>query len=195
MAAGLAHAAGLGIDEVGLEIPADDTDFAAFLTEHGFQPQDATIIECWIDADRRPAITEIADGYTLLSRAEAIDRPHHNVRSGPEIEMRLQQTSLYRADLDLVVYSDTADVAAYGLFWFDPVSQTGQVEPMRTNDDHQRRGLARHVLTAGVDRLAAAGATRIKICYEDDNPASGPLYRDVGFEPFRSTVEMSGPTG
>ena len=53
-------------------------------------------------------------------------------------------------------WSSTADggVAAYGLFWFDPATATGLVEPMRTEDDHQRRGLARHVLTAGVDLLA-----------------------------------------
>ncbi len=63
-------------------------------------------------------------------------------------------------------------VAAYGLFWYDPVTATGLVEPMRTEDDHQRRGLARHILTTGIDLLAEAGAERIKICFEPDNPAS-----------------------
>lgn len=37
---------------------------------------------------------------------------------------------------------------------------------MRTEDDHQRRGLARHVLTTGIGRLAESGAERIKICFE-----------------------------
>lgn len=40
--------------------------------------------------------------------------------------------------------------AAHGMFWYDPVTETGVVEPMRTHDDHQQRGLARHVLTTGV---------------------------------------------
>ena len=65
---------------------------------------------------------------------------------------------------------------------------------MRTEDDHQRRGLARHVLTSGLDLLAEAGAERIKICYEPDNPASGSLYLSVGFEPDRKTVVYAGRT-
>jgi GNAT superfamily N-acetyltransferase len=109
-------------------------------------------------------------------------------RSGPDVETRLRQTSLYRPDLDLVVLDRRDRVAAYGLFWFDGETATGLVEPMRTEDDHQRRGLARHLLTAGIDRLAAAGATRIKICFEPDNPASRQLYLSVGFEPVKQTV-------
>ena len=93
-----------------------------------------------------------------------------------------------------MVHDGHNDVAAYGLFWYDPATATGLVEPMRTEDDHQRRGLARHVLTAGLDRLAGAGAARIKICFEPDNPASGPLYRSVGFVPDRATVVFAGRT-
>ena len=75
-------------------------------------------------------------------------------RNNPDPEARLRQTSLYRPDLDLVVHDSGNDVAAYGLFWYDPETATGLVEPMRTEDDHQRRGLARHILTTGLDRLA-----------------------------------------
>jgi len=122
--------------------------------------------------------------------------PHHfGRRAGPQTEQRLRQTSLYRADLDLVVHDSHGDVGAYGLLWFDPVTATGVVEPMRTEDDHQRRGLARHILTAGIGRLAAAGAERISIGWEPDNPASSQLYRSVGFEPVPWTDIVSGSTG
>jgi RimJ/RimL family protein N-acetyltransferase len=96
------------------------------------------------------------------------------------------------------VHDSREGVAAYGLFWYDPETATGLVEPMRTEDDHQRRGLARHILTTGIDLLAEAGAERIKICYEPDNPASKNLYLSAGFEPDRQTVvfsrRTSGPT-
>jgi ribosomal protein S18 acetylase RimI-like enzyme len=123
-------------------------------------------------------------------------RPHHLIkRSGPDVEQRLLQTSLYRPDLDLVVHDSRDSVAAYGMFWFDPETATGLVEPMRTEDDHQRRGLARHVLTTGIDLLAEAGAVRIKICFEPDNAASSHLYLSVGFEPVKQTAVFARRTG
>jgi GNAT superfamily N-acetyltransferase len=106
-------------------------------------------------------------------------------RSGPDVETRLRQTSLYRPDLDLLVLDSRDGVAAYGLLWFDPETVTGLVEPMRIEDDHQQRGLARHLLTVVIDLLAEAGAVRIKICFEPDNPASRGLYLNVGFEPVK----------
>lgn len=49
------------------------------------------------------------------------------------------------------------------------------------------------MLTSGIDLLAAAGAERISIGWEPDNPASGHLYRSVGFEPVLRTDVFSGP--
>jgi RimJ/RimL family protein N-acetyltransferase len=93
-----------------------------------------------------------------------------------------------------VVLDSRDAVGAYGLFWYDPETATGLVEPLRTEDDYQRRGLARHVLTTGLALLAEAGAERIKICYEPDNPASKHLYLSAGVEPTRRTVVFSGRT-
>jgi predicted N-acetyltransferase YhbS len=167
------------------------------LFDHGFSIKEEGAVEAWLPADARPEISPLTEGYRLSTRADPIQGPHHMTISGrnhPDLEERLLQTSLYRPDLDLVVHDAHNNVAAYGLFWYDPVTATGLVEPMRTEDDHQRRGLARHVLTAGVDLLAGAGADRIKIVYQPGNPASGHLYRTVGFEPHRSTDVLAGPT-
>ena len=108
-------------------------------------------------------------------------------RNHTDPEPRLRETSLYRSDLDLVVFDSDDNVAAYGSFWHDPESATGLVEPMRTENAHQQRGLARHVLTTGIDLLADAGAYRIKLVFEPDNAASKHLYLSVGFEPDRQT--------
>lgn len=70
----------------------------------------------------------------------------------------------------------------------------GLVEPMRTEDEHQQRGLARHILTSGIDRLARAGAKRIKVCFEPDNAAAKRLHLSVWFEPQRENDVFAGPT-
>ena len=194
---GLANAAGAGYASVGLEVSTDDDVLLGVLLARGFVADEDGVVEAWLAADARPTISPLADGYRLTDRAAAADRPHHMINEQRQIsdpEPRMRQTSLYRPSLDLVVLDREDDVAAYGLFWFDPVTATGLVEPMRTEDAHQRRGLARHVLTAGLGRLVEQGATDIKICFEADNPASSHLYTSVGFRPDRTTIVYSGPT-
>ncbi len=194
---GLAHARESGLEAVGLEVDRADDVLRDVLVGHGFAIEEDGLVETWLAADTRPAISPLHEGYRLSNRLGTMQRPHHMIspkRNNPDPEPRLRQTSLYRPDLDLVVHDSRDDVAAYGLFWYDPVTATGLIEPMRTEDDHQRRGLARHILTTGIDLLVAAGAERIKICYEPDNPASGSLYLSAGFKPDRQTVIFAGTT-
>lgn len=194
---GLAHASESGFETVGLEVDRANDVLREVLFGHGFAIEDDGLVETWLAADARPEVSPLHEAYRLSRRLDTMGRPHHMTnaaRNHADVETRLGQTSLYRPDLDLVVHDSGDNVAAYGLFWFDPETATGLVEPMRTEDEHQRRGLARHILTAGIDLLAEAGAARIKICYHPDNPASKSLYLGVGFEPDRQTIIFSGPT-
>lgn len=194
---GLAHAAASGFGTVSSEVARTDDAGRAVLTERGFAIESDGVVETWLGLADRPPVSPLPDGYRLTDRAARGDRPHpmtSEARTHPDPAARLARTSLYRPDLDLVVLDADERVAAYGLCWVDPVTATGLVEPMRTEDEHQRRGLARHVLTAGLDRLAAAGATRVKICFEADNAASSHLYPSVGFVPDRATDVWTGPT-
>jgi len=199
MTRGLDHVHVAGIEFVSLEVASNDDILRSMLLDRGFTVErDGGLVESWLAAADRPAISPLADGYRLCSRLDAADRPHHMMHAGrnhPDPERRLRQTSLYRPDLDLVVYDRDDHVAAYGLCWYDPDTSVGVVEPMRTEDAHQGRGLARHVLTAGIELLVKAGAGRIKICFEPDNPASSHLYPSVGFVPGRRNDMCSGPTG
>ena len=195
MERGLARASESGfLDAVGLEVNRVDDVLREVLVRHGFAIEEDGVVEAWLTADTRPEVSALHTDYRLSNRLETTQRPHHMIsveRNHPDPQARLRQTSLYRPDLDLVVHDSRNSVAAYGLFWYDPETAMGLVEPMRTEDHHQRRGLARHILTTGVDLLALAGATSIKICFEPDNPASAGLYLSVGFQPGRHTVVYS----
>lgn len=191
---GLAHTNEAGFDNVEFVIDSSDSVMIDALAVHGFTAVEDELVESWLDAAARPAISALEPGYRLADRATTQSAPHHMTgRGGPDIEMRLRQTSLYRPDLDLVVLDGDDNASAYGLFWFDPVTATGVVEPMRTEDEHQRHGLARHVLTSGVDRLAKAGANRIKICFDNENHAAKHLYLSVGFKPVKQCAAVTRP--
>ncbi len=186
---GLEHFSGQGFDHFNVEVDNCDSAMVKLFTDQGFTREEDGYVEAWLNAHQRPEISQLADGYRLTSRA-MVTGPHHMInadRNHDNPEPRLLETSLYRDDLDLVMFDSDEQVAAYGLVWFDPESATAMIEPMRTEDDHQGRGLARHLLTTGVDVAARAGATRVKIVFESNDQVSRHLYLDVGFKPDRST--------
>jgi len=174
------------LPSVAVEMAVRDDDAATTAVAHaaGFVADHDSAVSCWLDADDRPPVADLASGYRLLSRADVSTSAHHMImRNGEHVAQRLSECSLYDPSFDLFVEAPDGSVAAYGLFWPDPVTSVGLVEPMRTEDAHQNRGLARHVLTAGIERLATSGCRRMKITYMDDNPASRHLYRSAGFQP------------
>jgi ribosomal protein S18 acetylase RimI-like enzyme len=133
-----------------------------------------------MDAADRPAVTAPAEGYALIDRTQRRDAPHPlRHRNGDSVAQRLDQCPLYDPSLDLAVETSDGRVGGYSLYWFDPTTRVGLVEPVRVEDDFQRQGLARAMLSAGIDRLVTRGAQRVKISYRTD--AAAALYQGVGF--------------
>ena len=139
-----------------------------------------------MNAADRPEVAALPEGFALVDRARATTRLHPmRRRSGDGVEARLVQCSLYDPELDLAVEAADGPVAGYALFWFDPVTEVGLLEPMRVEGAYQRRGLARAMLTAGLDRLAAQGARRLKVGYATD--VARALYTGAGFQVTSTT--------
>lgn len=165
----------------------DDQELAQLVRSLGFEATEERGAEAWMDAADRPTVPALPEGFELIDRLGSGDRPHPLVvRHGPTVEGRLNELTLYDPALDLAIRAPTGDVAAYGLFWFDPVTRVGLVEPMRTEDAWQRRGLARTLIASGLDRLTRRGATRLKVGFGTD--AARDLYLGVG---FRVEAEMT----
>ena len=146
-----------------------------------------------MDAADRPSVQSLAEGFALVDRTQRSDTPHPmRHRNGGGVEERLGQCSLYDPELDLAVETVGGRVAGYALYWFDPVTKVGLVEPVRVEDEHQRRGLGRAMLTAGIDRLAMEGAQRVKIGFGTEPAAD--LYQDIGFQPTSTDTCYEGRT-
>jgi ribosomal protein S18 acetylase RimI-like enzyme len=102
-------------------------------------------------------------------------------RNGAQVEPRLRECSLYDPNLDLAVGAPDGTVAGSALFWADPVTRVGVVEPMRVEEAHWGRGLATQLLRAGLRRLADHGCTRMKVIARASNPVALALYGGAGF--------------
>jgi predicted N-acetyltransferase YhbS len=170
------------------DIPVSDDDqvFAKLAQRSGLTAghQDST---AWMTAADRPAVVAPREGFVLVDRVQSGNKPHPmKQRNEDHIAARLARCSLYDPVLDLAVETADGQVAGYSLYWFDPVTKVGLVEPVRVEDDFLRLGLATAMLSAGIDRLAAKGAQRIKVSYE--TPLAGALYHSVGFQTKSNTT-------
>lgn len=135
------------------------------------------VVDAWLDPTRRPRAAALPEGFELHARVDDAVREHHLVRrNASDVATRLAECSLYDAALDLFVTSPTGEVCAYGLFWADPATGVGLVEPMRTEEGFEHRGIASFVLATGLELLVSRGCTRLKVS------SDGPLYAKAGFE-------------
>lgn len=177
-----------------------DEVFRGALEGRGWQQKSAAVIQAKPVAAVRSAAaaSQFPRGYRIESRAECPARPHplaHRGRNPPDVEEQLAGCALYRADLDYaVIHTATDTVAAYALFWLDPITRTGLIEPLRTEDGHQRRGLATHLVGWGIRRLVEGGATTIKASYRDGNEAARRLFRRCEFPHLVRKLDYQSPT-
>jgi len=156
-----------------------DATLAELAIQSGFAMTEELSGTTWMDADRRPPVARV-DGFRIVDRVMRADRAHPMIaRNGELVERRLNECSLYDPTLDLSVEDADGATAGYALFWFDHMTQVGLLEPMRVQDEYQRSGLARMLLTEGLDRLASRGARRLKVGFETD--AARNLYLGAGF--------------
>lgn len=168
-----------------IEVAVGDNDVAtgALLRGAGFAAVEPAAMSCWMPAGDRAAVPTIAAGYSLRSIAERATDPHHMAaRNGLHVRERLGECSLYRPELDLYIEAPDGAVAGYGLFWADPVTGVGLVEPMRTEEGHQNKGLGRHLLRSGLELLAQSGCSRLKVTYLENNDPARLLYLGSGFQ-------------
>ncbi len=172
----------------GFTVPVNDDDrvFREMALQSGLAAgeQDNTK---WMDAADRPVLSQPAEGFVLTDRTQRQNAPHHmQQRSGEHVAERLEECPLYDPELDLIFESTDGWVAGYSLYWFDPTTKVGLVEPVRVEDEFQRKGLARAMLSAGIERLAMKGAARIKVSCSSD--AACALYESVGFRQASTTT-------
>ena len=163
-----------------ISVREDDLVLQNALTAAGFVKDDVAMVQT--ELVNAPAQRPLALGFRVTSRVED-EMPHHLIkRNGNEVALKLSECSLYRPELDLCVRNASGNVAAYALFWMDDVTKVGLLEPLRTEREFQRMGLASHLIAEGISRLRDLGAESIRVTYGTDNEAAVNLYHQSGFE-------------
>ena len=173
----------------------DDPGAIAVLADLGFEPAEARLSQFqWRPSGAEVATTStkppLPDGYRIRSLAGPDEIPArvavHRAAFTPskltiEKYERLLTVPHYRLEDDLVVEAPDGSLAAFAMAWWDPEGKVGEFEPVGTHPDHQRKGLARALLTFGMRRYAELGVRVVQVYSDTANGASEALYEAVGF--------------
>jgi ribosomal protein S18 acetylase RimI-like enzyme len=139
------------------------------------------------------ARSALADGYTIRpvrgtegpGRAAAARRAFSSTMEPDEHTaryLRFMESHAYESERDLVVIAADGRIAAFAIFWPDTECSLAQFEPVGTDPDFQRRGLARALIAAALERLATMGIRRARVQTNGTNAGAIACYRACGFD-------------
>ena len=134
------------------------------------------------------AVVSLPAGFRLMSLTESNDlRQVHRVlwrgfnhqgdprEDGIGGRVFMQSAPNFRKDLNIVVLAPNGAYVSYCGMWYEAVHRVAYVEPVATDPEFRRIGLARAAVLEGVRRCADRGAT---VAYVGSDR---PFYRSLGF--------------
>lgn len=179
-----------GKRELTLRTGSGQPELKKWLLEQGYAQTSSRSL--WMEFDPSPTVANpiLPEEYGITCMQELQNWParvkvHQQVWNSGRFTLQamhnLRKSSLYDPALDMVVLAPDGSVAAYALIWLDPVSQTATFEPVGVHPAHQRKGLGRAVMQAGLLALQRRGATRITVSTRESNTPAVQLYASLGF--------------
>jgi ribosomal protein S18 acetylase RimI-like enzyme len=181
-----------------------ETDLRDALSRHGYREVDGEpfFVHLGRSLDHLPE-PEVPAGYTLRpvrdeSDADARAAVHraafsthrHASRVTAESYLQVMRTWPYREELDWLVAAPDGTPVAFCLVWLDEHNRVAALEPVGTDPDHRRRGLARAAMLGALHaarRLGAASAC-VSPRGDDDDPSARATYQSLGFRRFARNV-------
>lgn len=167
-----------------------DTPFESLVNEAGYQRVEGPLrplSQMTIPSDIPEP--ELPDGFRLLSLADEndltkIDRvlwrgfnhPGEPPAGGEEDRRKMQSSPNFRKDLTIVVADSEGFFRAFCGFWYVLEHNYGVIEPLATDPDFRRMGLARAGIWEGVRRCRDLGAEIIYVGSDQ------PFYLSLGFK-------------
>jgi ribosomal protein S18 acetylase RimI-like enzyme len=87
----------------------------------------------------------------------------------------------FSPDQDVTAVDGDGRVVAACIWWYDPVSRAGELEPVGCHPDHRRRGLGRAVVLEALRRLRSVGGGSAVVYAGSGNEAALAFYESCGF--------------
>lgn len=175
---------------VGASVYDDEPEQAARLERHGFTraPGYNATMARWLDD--LPTPPPLPGGYTLRAATEGDQAPYTALYDTVFAPMTPAHRARLLREPDYLHLVALAPGGAFVAFCELSFSQAewalggpryGWVDYLGTLEAHQRRGLGRALLLAGLGRLRAAGAERVALITMGGNAQARSVYTHAGF--------------
>jgi ribosomal protein S18 acetylase RimI-like enzyme len=173
----------------------DDAATRAFLRRHGFTPTGDTTIHMVRALADTVAEARPPTSYTLRPLAGKDEVPAyvaaHQAAYGTQkmtaaTRLAIMRSDSYRPSADLVAVTPDGTVASFCVCLVDADANTrwgqsaGEIAIVGTRPDHQRRGLARAMIFAGLHALRDLGLATATLTTSGANVGAIQLYESLG---------------
>ena len=179
-----------GKEIIKLRILDGNTELEKYASERGYvKKPDAVETTSLLFLDKELKLPEIPDGYRIQSMADSNDIEKRTLTFAkafgnygtedqvqPHSYIELQKCPDYRKDLDVYVIAPDRELVSFCLIWFDEKNKIAILEPVGTNPDHRKKGLAKIVVYEAINRVKKEGAEKI---YVGDGQQ---FYLSIGFK-------------
>jgi len=170
------------------------------LEARGFIPYPEQFgIESELDLHRYPIpqASSLPEGFKLQSMADDNNLANHCKAFGRGFNHEdplewaslisyesLQQAPDYHKDQDIVVVAPNGEFASFCIIWIDIPNRIAILEPVGTQPEFRRMGLAREAVYEAIRRAAARGAERIIVGSDQQ------FYKSIGFVPQEKRIRF-----
>ena len=167
-----------------------DTEFEQIVAARGYErwegfgePHSTYPLDGEIPAPTLPEgfrLQSLADENDLRKINQVLWRGFNHEGPPPEEEIEgrklVQQAPNFRKDLTIVAVAPNGDYVSYCGMFYEPNNQVAYLEPLATDPDYRRMGMARAVVLESLRRVQALGP---EVCWVGSDQ---PFYLSLGFE-------------
>lgn len=174
---------------IGVFINKTDHEFEAIAEDLGFQKdknrkEDMSHLKI---AHPFPRIN-VPEGFLLKSLQDdndlekqcmvlhrGFDHPGEPLKNAIEARKKMQSAPNFKKDLTIVLEAPDGNFVSFCGMWYEAANRFAYVEPVATDPDYRRMGLATAAVLEGIRRCKGLGATCAYVA------GMRPLYKSVGF--------------
>ncbi|MHA1801504.1 MAG: GNAT family N-acetyltransferase [Candidatus Heimdallarchaeaceae archaeon] len=173
-----------------LRILDGNTELENFANNKGYvKKPEAVETTSLLKLDKELELPEIPDGYRIQSMADNNDiekrtltfaKAFGNYGTKDQVQPRsykeLQKCPDYRKDMDVYIVAEDGEFVSFCLVWYDEKNKIAILEPVGTNPDHRKKGLAKIAVYEAINRTRKEGAEKV---YVGDGQQ---FYLSIGFQ-------------